>query len=108
MMVWPIVFLSLSLPLTIGLSFIWSTLFIDASMGLLHTCPNHLRQDSTIFSTVGVTSIFYNCTRNLVLSYTTTNPSKHYRLYNTEFTFMLALAAQHSALYSIASLKTVR
>ena len=45
----PIVILGFLSPLAVGLSCIWFTLFTRASTNLLHTCPNQIRQDSTIF-----------------------------------------------------------
>lgn len=49
------VFLDLPLPLVIGTPSTWSTLLTIESTGLLYTCPNHLWQYSTIFSTIGAT-----------------------------------------------------
>lgn len=67
-MVWPIICLGLPLPPSTGLFSIWSTRLTNASMCRFQTCPNHLRQDSTIFSTMGAIPIFSPVIVFLILS----------------------------------------
>ncbi|QHO09160.1 uncharacterized protein DS421_14g478890 [Arachis hypogaea] len=58
------VFLNLPLSFAPCPSSISSTLMTEYSIGLLLTCSNHLRRDSTIFFTMGVTptlSLCYTC-----------------------------------------------
>lgn len=66
-MVWHIVFLGHPQLLSNGLSSILSTFFMDASEDLLHTCTNHLRRDSTIFSTIWAASTFSLLTPFIIL-----------------------------------------
>lgn len=50
-----IVFSGLPLPLVIGLLHLVDLPLTTESMDLLHTSPNHLRKDPTIFSMIGTT-----------------------------------------------------
>lgn len=60
-MVWPIIFVGHSLPITIGLSYISSTFLNNPSPSPLYTWPNHLWQNYTIFSAIGATQISLKC-----------------------------------------------
>ncbi|QHO30755.1 Putative ovule protein [Arachis hypogaea] len=62
------VFLGLPLPFVLCPSSISSTLLTGCSIGLLLTCPNHLRRDSTIFSTMGATPTLSLISSFLILS----------------------------------------
>ncbi|QHN92435.1 DNA replication licensing factor [Arachis hypogaea] len=77
------VFLGLSLPFTHCPSFISSAFLTGCSVGLL-TCPNHLRRDSTIFSTMGTTpTLPYIFVPYFIQSRMTTHPSQHLYLCHT-------------------------
>ena len=49
---WPMVFPCIPLPLTIEIYLTYTILHTNASTDLYRTCPNHVRQDSTIFSAI--------------------------------------------------------
>lgn len=64
-----VVFLSFSLPQVIWLPSIWLTLRTTESTSLVSTCTNHIRQVSTIFSTIGASLTLYLMLSYLIVSH---------------------------------------
>ena len=102
----PSISLGLPIPFLFGFQIVWSNLLTSASVGLLWTYLNHLKQCFTSFFNDRSHSnpFLYMIIPNLIFFCMVTHSSQHPHFSNPHFIFMLSLHSQHSLPYNTTGL----